>query len=142
MARGRDHFSVGLRRKKNRERKREKKSNGGESTKHLSWCIKTTIAREPRASILRRLTSIISIRHFYFKRSCDYSLEKKKRKKNDEIIMILLVLSESKSKLLKTSVFIRTYVEWRLICIGQEKKFHLATGRRQPRNSANVCDKR
>lgn len=43
MARGRDHFSVGLR-EKNRERKREKKSNGEES--HLR--VKTTVARESR----------------------------------------------------------------------------------------------
>lgn len=45
MARGRDHFSVGLR-KKNRERKREKKLNGEE--KSSSRCVKTTVARESR----------------------------------------------------------------------------------------------
>lgn len=38
MARGRDHFSVGLR-KKNREREREKRSNKEESTEHLLRCI-------------------------------------------------------------------------------------------------------
>lgn len=47
MARGRDHFSVGIR-EKNRERKREKKSNGEES--HLRGALKLR-SHESRASI-------------------------------------------------------------------------------------------
>lgn len=45
MARGRDHFSVGLREKKE-QREKERKSNGEES--HLSRRIETTVARESR----------------------------------------------------------------------------------------------
>lgn len=52
MARGRDHFSVGLRKKKQREKEREKVKRRRKSTKHLSRYIKTTIARESRVNFI------------------------------------------------------------------------------------------
>lgn len=45
MARGRDHFSVGLREKKQREKEREKVKWRRKSS---SRCVKTTVARESR----------------------------------------------------------------------------------------------
>lgn len=145
MARGRDHFSVGLREKKNIKREKEREVEKKVQNVVFRDALRLRSHERIALNSMLRQNERSSRRHLissHFNAPVIVVLKKKKKNRRDEHDSADIT-SRSNSELTSERFSSSTERTWSYErFVGQERKFSLAAGRRRPRNSANAYDKK